>query len=254
MQMINPYVTGGHRTWVKSPYRAMLSAFEWHNDTLNIYTHIIPGIVWMYMFFTCGDNEYYALSSPAARSVISLTYFGGGLMGITSGIAHTFSVIDQRWADACWKLDCLGIIAINFGHQAFDGFLLLHSWDVLYWTLVVLQGLFALYCAVDAFTEKSGITWGIVYPALSSTVLTLPNVAIGYTCGSPLQQELAMYSLGCSAFVFVAGGVFYAGKIPERVWNPNGAFNNFNSHVWHHVCIVISILIAYQSIPLLHKL
>ena len=252
--MINPYVTGGHRTWVKTPARAFLSAFEWHNDTLNIYTHLIPGILWMYLFFTRADNEYYMPASAAARSVITVNYFGAGLMGITSGIAHTFSVIDSRWAAACWKLDCLGIIAVNFGHQAFDTFLLLHTWDTLYWIAFLLQAVIAVHCAIDAITEKSGITWGLVYPAVFSTVLTLPNAAISYAIGSPLEQQMALYSVGCSAFVFVAGGVFYAGKIPERVWNPNGALNNFNSHVWHHVCIVLSILTAYQSIPLLHKL
>lgn len=252
--MINPYVTGGHRSWVKTPCRALLSAFEWHNDTLNIYTHLIPGIMWMYLFFTRGDNEHFINGSMMTKSVITTAYFGAGVMGITSGIAHTFSVVDQRWANASWKLDCLGIIAVNFSHQTLDTFLLLHTWETLYWIAFLFQAVIALHCAIDAITEKRGITWGIVYPALSSTLLTIPSVAFSYALGSPLEQEMALYSVGCSAFVFVAGGVFYAGKIPERVWNPNGALNNFNSHVWHHVCIVLSILTAYQSIPLLHKL
>jgi predicted membrane channel-forming protein YqfA (hemolysin III family) len=51
--------------------------------------------------------------------------------------------------------------------------------------------------------------------------------------------------------VCIAGGVFFIGRVPERFWNPGGRMDNFNSHVWHHLCIVAAILCAHRAIPLL---
>ena len=58
----------------------------------------------------------------------------------------------------------------------------------------------------------------------------------------------------CSTCIFIAGGVFFLGKVPERFWNPDGLFNTLNSHVWHHIWIVIAIYYAFNAIPMLYLL
>ena len=236
----NPYVTSGYRS-PRSLRYAFLSAFEWHNDTLNIYSHLIPGLIWLYSGFTCLSEEYYLCASPLIQSIILFVYFSGAFMGLASAYAHVFHIIDKRWASLSWKVDFAGIIAVNLTHQILDTLILFKN-PIPY---LLLEFIVAGLCLTDIIMEWTTVHWGITYPLFSSIILTIPVTL----SGSPL----AKYSLGCSALVFIAGGAFFMGKVPERFWNPNGVLDNFNSHVWHHLCIVGAITCAFQAIPLLHQ-
>ena len=236
----NPYVKSGYRPSSTAPF-AFFSAFEWHNDTLNIYSHLIPGIIWLYSGISCLTEEYYIRANPLIQTVILFSYFSGAFMGFASAYAHTFHIVDRRWASFSWKVDYAGIIAVNLSHQILDSLILFKNPTM----VLMLECMVACMCMADVIVERTKINWGLIYPLLSSTVLTLP-VAL---TDSPLSK----YSVGCSAFVFIAGGVFFIGKFPERFWNPNGFMDNFNSHVWHHLCITAAIMCAFQSIPYLHQ-
>jgi predicted membrane channel-forming protein YqfA (hemolysin III family) len=51
-------------------------------------------------------------------------------------------------------------------------------------------------------------------------------------------REAFVWLFLCS-FTSIVGGVFYAAKFPESVWNPNGTFNFMgNSHNILHVFVV----------------
>jgi predicted membrane channel-forming protein YqfA (hemolysin III family) len=236
----NPYVGTGYRAPRLAQY-AFLSAFEWHNDTLNIYSHLLPGLLWLYNGLSCFSEEYYIHASPLIRVIIVSAYFSGAFMGFASAYAHTFHIVDRRWAAFSWKVDFAGIIAINLTHQILDSLILFKNPT----SFLLLECIIAVLCLTDVIMEWTTVHWGLTYPLLSSTILTIP-VALS---GSPL----AIYSLGCSAFVFIAGGAFFMGRAPERFWNPNGILDNFNSHVWHHLCIVGALTCAFQAIPLLRQ-
>jgi adiponectin receptor len=249
----NPFIKGGYRPpqpWLQTFY----TAFQWHNETLSIYSHLIPGLVWLWMFCTCGSQDFFQRANPLLQAFIQYAYLGAATMGLASGFGHTFHVMNQKWAVLSWKIDYTGILAINSVHQGMDTLVLFYPYPSLLYTAFVLEGLFVLYCLLDIWVERSTVNWGLVYPLISSTVLTIPAVTFAYFQQSPLLQSLAMCSLGCSMFISVAGCVFFMGKLPERVWNPNGLFDNFNSHWWHHVFVVLSIVYAFQSLPLLYRL
>jgi len=251
--VVNPYVKTGYRQ-PTSPYKAFISAFEWHNDTLNIYSHFLPGLFWLYSFFTCVKEDYYVQAIPLTQFFISSSYLGASLMGLGSGLAHTFHIVDKSWAKASWKLDFIGIISVNLCHQVLDTYIIFYTYPIILRSAIAAECMFALFCVKDIIMEHKKIHWGLTYPALSSTVLTAPALIVSYMSGSTPLNKMASYSLGCSTMVFIAGGVFFLGKFPERMWNPNRIFDNWNSHVWHHICIVLSITCAFQSIPLLYLL
>jgi adiponectin receptor len=224
--------------------QAFLSAFEWHNETLNIYSHFLPGMFWFYMFFSY-DSSF---MNPLTRFIIHFSYFSGALLGVASGFAHTFHIVNPWWANICWKLDYIGIIAINLTHQFLDNYILFAKQSTLFYTALILESMFALFCAQDILLETTKVHWGLMYPLITSTVLIIPVGLLSY------DSPLAYYSIGCSIFIFIAGGVFFMGKLPERLWNPHGVFNYVNSHFFHHVCIVIAIVLAFKIIPLLEQI
>jgi adiponectin receptor len=247
----NPFIIGGYRN-PKSPVKAFLSVFEWHNETLNIYSHFLPGLIWLYMSFSYANEEYYLPTEPFLRYLIHFSYAAAAFMGFSSAFAHTFYIVNQKWHDMCWKLDFVGIIVINITHQILDTYILLYMYPTLFHVALSMQGIFSTLCIYDVITEKTKINWGIVYPIMASTVLTIPAAISAYSQSSVILHFISNCSIGCSILVCIAGGVFYIGKIPERIWNPRGILDNFNSHVWFHLTIVASLICAFRSVPYLH--
>jgi adiponectin receptor len=250
--IVNPFVTGGYRK-PRPPNEAFLSIFEWHNETLNIYSHLLPGLIWLYMLFSCVNNDYFIHSDLITQYIIRYAYFSASFVCLASSFAHTFNIVDRRWSYISWNLDFTGIIVINLSHQILDSFVLfkvINKSSQIFQISLLLELLFALYCINDIINEKK--FWKILYPIISSTILTFPVVWYSFKSNNILLREVSLYSLECSLFIFIAGGFFFIGKIPERFWNPEGMFNNFNSHVWHHLFIVSSIIVAFRALPLLY--
>ena len=193
-------------------------------------------------------------ASPLTQSVILYSYVGASCMGLASGIAHTFHIVDKRWSQVSWKLDFIGIILVNLSHQILDTYILFYTYPMILRIAIITECIFALFCVKDIITTLTKSHWRIIYPLISSTVLTAPAFLVSYTSNSTTLYKMALSSLSCSSMVLTAGGLFLLGRFPERFWNPDGIFDNWNSHVWHHICIIIGITCAFQSIPLLHLL
>lgn len=263
----NPFVSGGYRAPGASFSASLLSAFEWHNETLNIHTHLWPGLAFLFMLFSRSREPYFTAGSASAQACITVGCAGAAVMGLASAFWHTVHIVDSRWHAAAWKADFMGIVAVNFSHQLLDSFLLFRvilarpEWfDV----AVAVETVFAAACLMHiAFVAHAGRFWGIVYPALSSIPLTVPVAVLTFAPSALLAASCvnlsvlrgaALSSVACSALVFLAGGVFFKGKFPERFFNARGAFDNVSSHVWHHLLIVAAIVAALEAAPTLHLL
>ena len=228
--LVNPYIHDGYRS-PRSPYRALLSAFELHNETLMIYTHLLPGIYWLYQAFSY---------NPFTQTFVCFAYLAGAYLGLASAFAHTFNIVDRRWSSMAWKADYTGIIIINLTHQILNTYILFDA-SKLRSIAIVLEGGFATYCIYDIIKGDRS-HWRITYPLISS-LLTVPAFS-----GS--RYEMWIYSAQCSAFVLL-GGAFFVTRIPESLTNPNGIFNLVNSHVLLHLCIVAGVSCAYGAVPFL---
>ena len=240
----NPFVKGGYRP----PHTGIFaSLFQWHNETLSIYTHFLPGLYWLYWVFAF---PYDTQTSLTTRCLIGYVYASAAFMGLSSGFAHIAHTMDSSWALFCWKMDYLGIVAVNLGHELMDCYLLFHSYPTLLGAVYIIKILFAAYCCREILKGSGTSVWGLVYPLIGMATFTLP-IALH---PSLVVQRFAPYSLGTTLFVCIAATLFYVGKLPERIWNPNGIFDMFNSHVWHHLFIVASIVCGSQVLPELHRI
>jgi hypothetical protein len=123
-----------------------------------------------------------------------------------------------------------GIIMINLAHQILDTFIFTWHIPMRFHILLGIECHFAAYCIRRIWIEERS-HWAITYPILSSIA--------AFAAGG----ELAPYSRACSAWVFTAG-VFFIGKIPER-WGVLA----IHSHVLHHICIVIAVTYAFETLP-----
>lgn len=245
----NPLIKSGYRH-TGSLYNSALSLFSWHNETLNIYTHLLPGIYFLYQFcimpvdYTC-----------FVELLEKINYFSAAFMCISSTIYHAFNMVDYTWYTMTLKLDYTGIIVVNLTHQFMDSFLLFYvalNNQTLFLGSLCIEILFAIYCIIDiVYFHVIGRIWNMSlwYPVISSVPLTSITFVYSRIWGSNKLQMASNASLGCSLMIFIAGGIFYKGKFPERFWNSRGIFDNYNSHVWHHIFIVISIFVAMSGFP-----
>lgn len=233
--LVNPYIHDGYRS-PRSPYSAFLSAFEWHNETLTIYTHLLPGLYWLYQAFSY---------NPLTQTFVCFAYLAGAYLGLASAFAHTFNIVDRRWSSISWKADYTGIIMINLTHQILNTYILFDKGS-LRSAAIVLEGCFAGYCIYDIIRGDQ-LHWRMTYPLISS-LLTVPS---GFAASSASSaSHMWIYSMQCSVFVLL-GGAFFVTRIPESLTNPNGLFNSVNSHVLLHLCIVAGVSCAYGAVPFL---
>jgi len=215
--------------------QAARSLFQWHNETLNIYTHLVPGLYYLWLYMV--DFSY--VDAPwELRLFHTVSSLGPVAMGLGSAFAHTFYIVDRRWNTFVWQVDFAGIVCVNLSHQLLDTILLhkMYPWDGL-GIILLAEVAFALRCIGEIFSGV-GNHWGIQYPLLSGIPLTGLNMLLSMN-REWVVREACLYSFLCTVFIFVAG-IFFLGKIPERFCP--GRFYYLHSHTLHHIFIICSIM------------
>jgi adiponectin receptor len=259
------FIETGYRR-PQSALSTFYTIFQWHNETLNIYTHLLPGIWFLYELCNIPYQQYYIDSSIYAKFCIISGYSAFLSLLFTSSFAHAFYIVNKNCNSKCWCCDFIAIVIVNIGRVYVDIYLLsiVFLKNVpLFFLGIGLETLFALYAINQIIYKNAGGYWGIVYPLISSTTLLLPlsyisqksdNYFIELHINPSLFREAVFHLFSCSVYVIIAGYVFFKGKVPERFYNKNGIFDYFNSHAWHHICIVLSIVSATKIAPLLHNM
>jgi adiponectin receptor len=251
-----PNVQNGYRN-IGNMKETFFSIFEWHNETLNIYTHLLPGLFYLWKFLNIIPNNLYSFE---LYFLINIAYFGAACMGIFSGMAHCLYIINNDWFKFSWKMDFIGIIAINFSHHLLDTVILtkgILNNRLLCLTGFLIETLFALFCIIRiCFGDLDiGRFWAFFYPIITCIPLTsLVYLYSRIISVEPIIIELSQASMNCTLFICLAGSIFFKGGFPERYFNPKGIFNYFNSHTWHHILIIASIVAAFEGLPKLHYL
>jgi adiponectin receptor len=260
--MANPNIKTGYRRSMPL-YDAIKSITQWHNETLNIHTHLLVGLYFLYAFSVILQDSQFQASSPECQYLFYAAYMGASSMGIFSGLAHGLFIVSKEWFTILWKLDFTGIILVNFSHHLLDSFILFKG--IIKNTFLcrfafTLETIFAFWCITRIWNSDLpiGRYWAFVYPIMTSVPLTLPVYAYSMTMldsgsGSDI-IELSYSSLKCTMYIFLAGGLFFKGGFPERYWNPRNIFDRFSSHTWHHIFINCSIFAAFNSLSLLYKM
>ena len=106
-----PGVTGEYRPSNRSFRYYMLSVFQLNNETVNIWTHLIPAVFFLYKTYSFLDILEWK------HEAISFVAFGlcSFCYAIMSVIAHTFLSKSPEWHYWCMQLDYAGIGAQGLG-------------------------------------------------------------------------------------------------------------------------------------------
>lgn len=140
-QRDNHYIHSGYRRASYSYKRSFASIFHFHNETVNIWTHLIPAIValpggiLLYQIL----KPRYDRATAADILAISCFFLGAALCLGMSAVYHTLSNHSPAVARMWNQLDYAGIATLitgSFIPIIYYGFWCEPSKQLVYWTMV----------------------------------------------------------------------------------------------------------------------
>lgn len=247
----NDFLLQGHRPQLNSFYACFKSIFRIHTETGNIWTHLLGFIAFI------GVAAYF-LSRPSIEiqwqeKAVFSAFFAGAILCLGfSWIFHTVYCHSEKVGKFFNKLDYCGIALLTMGSFVpwlYYSFYCRTPTKITYLVLIFILGSACIVVSMwDKFAEpkyrpvRAGTFIGLglsgVIPAMHYVITDGFYEAINYA---------ALGWLVLMAFLYIAGAVIYAIRIPERIWP--GKFDIWGqSHQIFHVFVVAAAFVHYHGI------
>lgn len=140
-QQDNQYIHAGYRKASYSLLRSIQSMLYWHNESINIWTHFLPGVLSIPSgaFLYSVLKPRYELASSTDVFVMSCFFFGAAAGMTMSGIYHTLSDHSPTVSKFWNQLDYVGIALMIWGSfipSVYYGFWCDDRLRTIYWSMV----------------------------------------------------------------------------------------------------------------------
>ena len=246
----NPHIIKGYR-FSETKIECVRSAFNISNEFFNIWSHVIGLVLVLAVaFYFYPTSTNFPLSSKSDIFVAAVFFVMACLTLVCSTIWHTMNAVadvDAISTFAC--VDYTGIsllIAASIMTTEYTAFYCdpLSRW--VYMTLTALLGVGGVILPWHPKFNGNDMAWARVafYVGLALTGF-MPIVQLLWTHGADFVTTFYSPILK-SVFVYFAGAVVYASKIPER-WRP-GMFDYVGgSHNLWHAAVLGGILFHYTA-------
>lgn len=243
-QRDNHNIHTGYRPASSSFLVSFRSLGYFHNETVNIYSHLLPGLIAVpaaYLLYHSLAPRY----QTAADSDIAAfcCFFAGAAFCLgMSAIYHTISNHSPAVARIGNSLDYIGIVGLivgSFVPSVFYGFYCVPDLQWRYWTMICTIGVGCICVSILPFFRTPawrpfrafmfvGMGLSAVFPVLHGLHL------FGF---ERMQQQIGLSWLLLQGFLYILGAAIYAARVPERL-RP-GKFDLVgSSHQIFHVLVV----------------
>ncbi|CZT53056.1 related to adiponectin receptor protein 1 [Rhynchosporium secalis] len=244
-QQDNRHIFGGYRPASDSHYKSIHSLTYLHNETVNIYTHLIGMIataVLCFVAFSIGRSRY---SKSDYSDLLAVgTFFTSVILCLgTSALYHTLSNPSLKVNDICNKLDLLGIVLLIWGSMVsiiYYGRYCERNIKIAYCTMITV---FGASCAYLTLSPKVRAPKWRAFRALMFVLLglsaILPVVHGVFLYGMTVVNTRIVFVpwLLTEALMYILGAVVYAVRFPESSFPGN--FDIWgSSHQIFHVLVV----------------
>ncbi|MCJ1312303.1 hypothetical protein MMC25_005977 [Agyrium rufum] len=244
-QKDNEYVLTSYRPPSFSYYLSFLSLIYIHNDTVNIYSHLIGSTI----FFVSPFYVYHELSGPRYASatwadlVVWSTFFFG--VAICFALSATFHIVQNHSPKTNIfgnQLDYLGIVILMWGSTLPSIHYGFHCHPALQALYTCNVSLFATLCIYATFHPSFRSPRLRPYRALMYACLGLSAISfvvhgwlkVGW---EEINARMSVDWMGVMAVLNLSGAVLYAARWPEKMFP--GTFDVWGaSHQWLHVLVI----------------
>ncbi|KAK0455471.1 hemolysin-III related-domain-containing protein [Desarmillaria tabescens] len=244
----NPFVTRGYRFIPIERWPLLvLSLFAFHNETLNIHTHLIPFLLWLISSIPFFSTEIIDTPERCFMAFALLCLFCSSVWHTMAGCAHHGSM------EFCARVDYVGIgwlISASVGTVVWYGFQCHPEWGQFFLSLCAITGLAGnVFPFMDWFNRYENRGWRIAF-FLSLAFSSLAPLAAIAVLHSPRQMMDFISPVVPSLISYVAGLVFYATHVPERFltekWRQRLDAVGGGSHcIWH--CFIVLAVSQHKS-------
>lgn len=258
-QRDNEHIVGGYILETKSTWECLKSLLYLHNESVNIYTHLLPG--WCFLLVAVFNQvviEKFETTRLIDYVMIDLFFLGGFTCLMMSSVFHCFKCHSLPVAILGNKLDYLGIVALvvtSIVSILFYGF---HDYDLYFWLFSGLTMAFGLACATVSLSNKfRSREWrpyrASLFVAFGLSAL-LPVIAGALHYGLKetwTRIQLEWVLLG--GVFYILGAVLYGIRFPERM--APGRFDIWgHSHQLFHILVVVAALCHLRALLGAYKL
>mmetsp|Transcript_6879 Transcript_6879/g.8863 ORF Transcript_6879/g.8863 Transcript_6879/m.8863 type:complete len:316 (+) Transcript_6879:72-1019(+) len=250
---LSPYVRTGYRP-PGLPFCVCASTLcEQHNETGNIWTHLIGGIVWIAV---CIQSIYapdlYLRSDEFTFRLHWICYALCGLMPFASTCAHLFHCQNETFYVLCWDMDHVGIVALWYARALCEGYVLLFCSGLWYYWAILTTIVFVI-STIEIVRSHSTVLFLPLYAFIHIPIIYLATFEDAfwsvegtplYSLGESLRNAVALTLIGSMCGV-VGYGIMVT-KVPESLWP--GKFDYwFHSHQWWHVLTAVGPVICMEA-------
>lgn len=260
----NHYILSHYRPTSYSCRKSFASITRLHNETVNIFTHLVPGAilvlliaallldrflqlsiltqVWAYL-----DLERFQTASRGDAAMIAVFLVGACSMFTASWTYHTLANHSPLFSKKMNQVDYVGIICMILG-SFFPSVYYGHYCDpnaLRFWLLLLSSFGFATFCftIMDRFRSPRWRPFRAgMFIALGLSAV-IPVLGAVWTRGlDQVHREMSLTHVTLQGALYIVGAGLYAMRIPERYWP--GKFDLFgSSHQIFHCCVVAAGII-----------
>lgn len=236
----------GYRREMTLP-QALQSIFMWHNETLNIWSHGIGAICFLFLLVAFGVSN-----GGGNKSKLPMIVFLACCV-YTLSVSTYFHIVLCVSKEQCafWrKMDFIAIIILMF--SMFVPFCYyIFGQTSLYWLIYVgIAGAISIgsiQIVLLPFFQKN--KFNVLRPILFGLLGLWGLAPLIHAITLDRKYAFAIALVFIQLLIHGIGAAFYVSQFPERIYR-NAA--NYNSHFIFHVFVVIGLLVFYASSMILY--
>jgi adiponectin receptor len=243
-QRDNHHIHRGYRPASSSYFVSFQSLGYIHNETVNIYTHLLPCLLslplgyWLYREL----RPRYETASHSDVIAFACFFLGAAFCLGMSATYHTISNHSPTVSRIGNALDYIGIVGLitgSFIPSVYYGFYCAPAFQRLYWGMIITIGIgCTCVCIIPRFRTAEWRPFrASMFVAMGlSAVFPVAHGLMSYGV-EQMTRQIGLFWLVLQGFLYILGAVLYAARVPERLWP--GKFDILgSSHQIFHVLVV----------------
>ena len=251
-QKDNEYIHNGYVRETNSYKEIMKSLTYLHNESVNIYTHLLPGIFCLLLILGVLEHKTmpkYITTSSLDYMVINFFFFGVIFCFSMSASFHCFKAHSERVSIFGNKLDYLGIVFLIISsmvsimyygfYDKFALFLVFGSITMIFGTLCTIVSLKDKFRAPQWRAKRAIMFVLFGLSAILPLAYGLKNYGYEETT-----KKIGLNWVLLEGVFYISGATLYGLRFPEK-YSPGQYDYFFNSHQIFHVLVVAGATAHY---------